>query len=52
VCEVGRARARLEAAYPDLPFLWLNAEESEVEGEVFVLRARDFAPRARRVRRG
>ena len=43
VCEVGRARARLEAAYPDLPFLWLDAEESEVEGEVFVLSARDLA---------
>ena len=52
VCEVGRARDRLEAAYPDLPFLWLDAEESEVEGEVFVLRARDLAPRGRRVRRG
>ena len=52
VCEVGRARARLEADYPDLPFLWLGAEESEVEGEVFVLRARDLAPRGRRVRRG
>ena len=51
VCEVGRARARLEAAYPDLPFLWLDAEESEAEGEVFVLRARDLAPRGRRVRR-
>ena len=52
VCEVGRARARLEAAYPDLPFLWLDAEESEVAGEVFVLSARDLAPRGRRVRRG
>jgi ribosomal protein L3 glutamine methyltransferase len=52
VCEVGRARARLEAAYPDLPFLWLDAEESEAEGEVFVLRAGDLAPRGRRVRRG
>jgi ribosomal protein L3 glutamine methyltransferase len=52
VCEVGRARARLEAAYPDLPFLWLDAEESEAEGEVFFLRARDLAPRGRRVRRG
>ncbi len=51
VCEVGRARARLEAAYPDLPFLWLDAEESEVEGEVFFLRAGDLAPRGRRVRR-
>jgi ribosomal protein L3 glutamine methyltransferase len=52
VCEVGRARARLEAAYPGLPFLWLDAEESEAEGEVFVLRAGDLAPRGRRVRRG
>ena len=52
VCEVGRARARLESAYPDLPFLWLDAEESEAEGEVFVLGARDLAPRGRRVRRG
>jgi ribosomal protein L3 glutamine methyltransferase len=52
VCEVGRARARLEAAYPDLPLLWLDTEESEGEGEVFVLRARDLAPRGRRVRRG
>jgi ribosomal protein L3 glutamine methyltransferase len=52
VCEVGRARAQLEAAYPDLPFLWLNTEESEAEGEVFALSARDLAPRGRRVRRG
>jgi len=52
VCEVGRARARLEAAYPELPFLWLDTEESEAEGEVFALRARDLAPRGRRVRRG
>jgi ribosomal protein L3 glutamine methyltransferase len=52
VCEVGRARARLEAAYPDLPFLWLDTEESEADCEVFALRARDLAPRGRRVRRG
>jgi hypothetical protein len=32
--------------------LWLDAEESEAEGEVFVLRARDLAPRGRRLRRG
>ena len=48
VCEVGRARAKLEAAYPDLPFLWLDAEESEAEGEVFLLRADDLAPRKRK----
>ena len=48
VCEVGRARARLEADYPDLPLLWLDTEESEAEGEVFVLRRRSrrAAPRA------
>ena len=51
VCEVGRARAKLESGYPKLPFLWLDAEESEAEGEVFVLRARDLAPRKRRKRR-
>ena len=51
VCEVGRARGKLEAAYPDLPFLWLDAEESEAEGEVFVLRADQLAPRPQRRRR-
>jgi ribosomal protein L3 glutamine methyltransferase len=52
VCEVGRARARLDADYPDLPFLWLDAEESEAEGEVFLLRAADLAPRGKRAKRG
>ncbi|MBS0548344.1 MAG: 50S ribosomal protein L3 N(5)-glutamine methyltransferase [Proteobacteria bacterium] len=33
VCELGRGRKPLEAAYPDLPFLWLDTELSE--GEVF-----------------
>jgi ribosomal protein L3 glutamine methyltransferase len=33
VCEVGRGRALLEAAFPQLPLLWLDTEESE--GEVF-----------------
>ena len=51
VCEVGHARARLEAAYPDLPFLWLDTEESEAEGEVFALRAGDLAPRHKGKRR-
>jgi ribosomal protein L3 glutamine methyltransferase len=41
VCEVGAARARLEAAFPDLPLIWLDTEESEDEGEVFVLQAAD-----------
>jgi len=51
VCEVGRARAILEAAYPELPFLWLDAEDSEAEGEVFFLRAVDLEPRGKRGRR-
>lgn len=31
VCEVGRGRDRLEAAFPKLPFTWLDSEESEAE---------------------
>jgi len=31
LCEIGRGRAALEAAYPDLPLLWLDTEESEAE---------------------
>lgn len=38
VCEVGRGRANVEAAWPDLPFLWLDTELSE--GEVFFLPAK------------
>lgn len=37
LCEVGRCRLALEAAYPEMPFLWLDTEESE--GEVFWLEA-------------
>ena len=33
LCEIGRGRELLEAAYPQLPLLWLDTEESE--GEVF-----------------
>jgi ribosomal protein L3 glutamine methyltransferase len=40
VIEIGQAREALEAARPDLPFLWLDTETSE--GEVFVLQASDF----------
>lgn len=40
LCEIGRCRVALEAAYPRTPFLWLDTEESE--GEVFWLDARDF----------
>ncbi len=31
LCEVGRAGEALEAAFPDLPFLWLDTEESQHE---------------------
>ena len=37
LCEIGRGRERLEAEFPDLPFLWLDTEESA--GEVFWLPA-------------
>ena len=37
LCEVGRCGPALEDAYPDMPFLWLDTEESE--GEVFWLEA-------------
>lgn len=33
LCEIGRGRKPLEAAYPRLPFLWLDTEQSQ--GEVF-----------------
>ena len=49
LCEVGRGRELLMRDYPDLPFVWLDTEDSE--GEVFLLRAADFArpkPRAKR----
>jgi ribosomal protein L3 glutamine methyltransferase len=37
LCEVGRDRPVLEVRYPQLPFLWLDTEESS--GEVFWLTA-------------
>ncbi|HEX2840204.1 50S ribosomal protein L3 N(5)-glutamine methyltransferase [Hyphomicrobium sp.] len=37
VVEVGMARDTLETEYPDLPFLWLDTEQSE--GELFALPA-------------
>ncbi|MBB5753886.1 50S ribosomal protein L3 N(5)-glutamine methyltransferase [Prosthecomicrobium pneumaticum] len=43
LCEIGTGREILEADYPDLPFLWIDTEESE--GEVFWLAAADFEPR-------
>lgn len=41
VCEIGRGRTPLEAAYPSLPFLWLDTELSE--GEVFWIGRNDLA---------
>ena len=40
LCEIGRCREALEAAYPHAEFLWLDTEESE--GEVFWARAVDL----------
>ena len=40
LCEIGRGRNRLEAAFPDLPLLWLDSEDSE--GEVFWISAADL----------
>jgi ribosomal protein L3 glutamine methyltransferase len=31
LCEVGRGREVIEAAFPQLPFLWLDSEDSEAE---------------------
>lgn len=38
LCEVGRGRAAVENAYPDMSFLWLDTEESS--GEVFWIDAK------------
>ena len=43
LCEIGRGRRALEAAFPKLPFLWLDTEHSE--GEVFWLPAADLKGR-------
>src|ERR1700730_11481428 len=40
LCEIGRGRERLEAAFPQLPLLWLDSEESE--GEVFWIGGADL----------
>jgi ribosomal protein L3 glutamine methyltransferase len=40
LCEVGRGRGQLEAAFPQLPLLWLDTEDSE--GEVFWAGAADL----------
>jgi ribosomal protein L3 glutamine methyltransferase len=40
LCEVGRCRPQIEDAYPHLPLLWLDTENSE--GEVFWIAASDL----------
>jgi ribosomal protein L3 glutamine methyltransferase len=40
LCEIGRGREQLEAAFPQLPLLWLDTEASE--GEVFWIGAADL----------
>jgi ribosomal protein L3 glutamine methyltransferase len=40
ICEIGRGRRHLEAAYPRLPFLWLDTEQSA--GEVFWIARKDL----------
>jgi ribosomal protein L3 glutamine methyltransferase len=40
LCEIGRGRDNLDAAFPQLPLLWLDSEDSE--GEVFFISAADL----------
>jgi ribosomal protein L3 glutamine methyltransferase len=40
LCEIGRGRENVEAAFPQLPLLWLDSEYSE--GEVFWIAAADL----------
>jgi ribosomal protein L3 glutamine methyltransferase len=40
LCEIGRGRDNLEAAFPQLPLLWLDTEDSQ--GEVFWIAAADL----------
>jgi ribosomal protein L3 glutamine methyltransferase len=40
LCEIGRGREQLEAAFPQLPLLWLETEASD--GEVFWIASADL----------
>jgi ribosomal protein L3 glutamine methyltransferase len=40
LCEIGRGRDNVEAAFPQLPLLWLDSEDSE--GEVFWISVADL----------
>ena len=46
LCEIGRGRELLEEAFPQLPLLWLDTEDSE--GEVFWIGAKDLVLRTQR----
>lgn len=41
ICEIGRGRDLVDEAFPELPLLWLDTEDSE--GEVFWIAAADLA---------
>ena len=45
LCEIGRGRELLEDAFPNLPMLWLDTEESD--GEVFWIGAKDLGRHGR-----
>jgi ribosomal protein L3 glutamine methyltransferase len=49
LCEVGRGRGPIEAAFPQLPLLWLDTEASD--GEVFWIGAADLWGRLSDMRR-
>jgi ribosomal protein L3 glutamine methyltransferase len=40
ICEIGRGRELVDEAFPELPLLWLDTEDSE--GEVFWIAAADL----------
>ncbi len=40
ICEIGTGREIMDEEYPNLPFVWLDSEDSE--GEVFWITARDL----------
>jgi ribosomal protein L3 glutamine methyltransferase len=40
LCEIGRGRDNIDDAFPDLPLMWLDTEESEAE--VFWIAAKDL----------
>ncbi len=43
MCEIGEGRVALEASFPELPFFWVDTEESD--GETFWIDAADLGPK-------